>query len=176
MKNEGLDHNNSHQAQEEANVSSIGIYDADAIAKLQVQAPTNSLNIPDSDSTSKPVHDNSGCTDNSDLSHHLSHHPCNLRGFSSGISNNCKFMHDPGSIIFSIKDLSVKVMALMCNLHELLVGEPKGVFEGGVFSVTKDDLEGTEVKQSRCLDGLQTKSSLRLDFPLEVLFIYRREP
>ena len=70
----------------------------------------------------------------------------------------------------------VKVVALMCDLHELLVGEPKGVLEGGVFSCTKDDLEGTGMKQSRRLDGLQTKSSLRLDFPLEVLFIYRREP
>ena len=69
----------------------------------------------------------------------------------------------------------VKVVALMCDLHELLVGEPKGVLGGGVFSYTKDDLEGTEMKQSRHLDGLQTKSSLRLDFPLEVLFIYRRE-
>ena len=63
----------------------------------------------------------------------------------------------------------------MCNLHELLVGEPKGVLEGGVFSYTKDDLEETGIKQSRHLDGLQTKSSLRLDFLLEVLFIYRRE-
>ena len=52
----------------------------------------------------------------------------------------------------------------MCDLHELLVGEPKGVLEGGVFSCTKDDLEGTGMKQSRRLDGLQTKSSLRLDF------------
>ena len=33
----------------------------------------------------------------------------------------------------------VKVVALMCDLHELLVGEPKGVLEGGVFSYTKDD-------------------------------------
>ena len=70
----------------------------------------------------------------------------------------------------------VKVVALMCDLHELLVGEPKRVLEGGVFSCTKDNLEGTGMKQSRRLDGLQTKSSLRLDFPLEVLFIYRREP
>ena len=30
----------------------------------------------------------------------------------------------------------------MCDLHDLLVGEPKGVLEGGVFSCTKDDLEG----------------------------------
>ena len=66
-------------------------------------------------------------------------------------------------------------MALMCDLHELLVGEPKGVLEGEVFSCTKDDLEGTGVKQSRRLDGLQTKSSLRLDFPLEMLFIYKGE-
>ena len=71
--------------------------------------------------------------------------------------------------------LVVKVVALMCDLHELLIGEPKGVLEGGVFSCTKDNLEGTGMKQSRCLDGLQTKSSLGLDFPLEVLFIYRRE-
>ena len=69
----------------------------------------------------------------------------------------------------------VKVVALMCDLHELLVGEPKRVLEGGVFSCTKDDLEGTRMKQSRRLDGLQTKSSLGLDFPLEMLFIYRRE-
>ena len=68
--------------------------------------------------------------------------------------------------------ISVKVVALMCDLHDLLVGEPKGVLERGVFSCTKDDLEGTGMKQSRRLDGLQTKSSLRLDFPLEVLFIY----
>ena len=71
--------------------------------------------------------------------------------------------------------LDVKVVALMCDLHELLVGEPKGVLEGGVLSCTKDNLEGTGMKQSRRLDGLQTKSSLRLDFPLEMLFIYRRE-
>ena len=38
--------------------------------------------------------------------------------------------------------LCVKVVALMCDLHKLLVGEPKGVLEGGVFSCTKDDLEG----------------------------------
>ena len=69
----------------------------------------------------------------------------------------------------------VKVVALMCDLHGLLVGEPEGVLKGGVFSCTKDDLEGTGMKQSRRLDGLQTKSSLRLDFPLEMLFIYRRE-
>jgi hypothetical protein len=91
---------NSHRAQE-ANIS--GINDADAIAKLQVQVPNNTLNNPDSDSTSKTAHDNSECTSNSNLSHH---HPCDARGFSSGISNDRKFVHNPGGIIFSIKDIS----------------------------------------------------------------------
>ena len=80
------------------------------------------------------------------------------------------------NIIATTSALPVKVVALMCDLHELLIGEPKGVLEGGVSSYTRDDLEGAGMKQSRRLDGLQTKSSLRLDFPLEVLFIYRREP
>ena len=39
---------------------------------------------------------------------------------------------------------SVKVVALMCDLHELLIGEPKGVLEGGVSSYTRDDLERTK--------------------------------
>jgi hypothetical protein len=92
---------NSHRAQEEANV--LGINNADAITKLQVQVPNNTLNNPDSDSTSKTVRDDSERTGNSDLSHH---HPCDARGFSSGISNDRKFVHDPGGIIFSIKDVS----------------------------------------------------------------------
>ena len=78
----------------------------DAIAKLQVQVPNNTLNNPDGDPTSKTARNNSERTDNSNLSHHLSHHPCDSRGFSSGISDDRKFMHDPGGIIFSIKDLS----------------------------------------------------------------------
>ena len=56
------------------------------------------------------------------------------------------------------------------QLARIASWQARGVLEGGVFSCTKDDLEGTGMKQSRCLDGLQTKSSLRLDFPLEVLF------
>ena len=39
---------------------------------------------------------------------------------------------------------AVKVVALMCDLHELLVGEPKGALEGGVFSCTKDDFRGNK--------------------------------
>ena len=63
----------------------------------------------------------------------------------------------------------------MCDLHELLVGKLKEFLKEESFSHTKRRLRETGVKQSRRLDGLQTKSSLGLDFPLEMLFIYRRE-
>ena len=36
-------------------------------------------------------------------------------------------------MVFVVPGICVKVVALMCDLHELLVGEPKGVLEGGVF-------------------------------------------
>ena len=73
----------------------------------------------------------------------------------------------------SLYSQNVKVVALMCNLHKLLIGELEEFLKEESFSYTKRRLRGTEVKQSRHLDGLQTKSSLRLDFPLEVLFIYK---
>ena len=63
----------------------------------------------------------------------------------------------------------------MCDLHKLLVGKLEEFLKEESFSCTKRRLRETGVKQSRCLDGLQTKSSLGLDFPLEMLFIYRRE-
>ena len=63
----------------------------------------------------------------------------------------------------------------MCDLHKLLVGKLREFLKEESFSYTKRQLRGTEMKQSRHLDGVQTKSSLGLDFPLEMLFIYRRE-
>jgi hypothetical protein len=92
---------NNHRAQEEANVS--GINNVDAIAKPQVQAPTNSLNNPDGDSTSKTACDDGDRTSNSDYSRNYSYHPCNSRGLSSSISDDCKFVHDPGGITLSVK-------------------------------------------------------------------------
>ena len=86
-------------------------------------------------------------------------------------------MSDVVSCINSNKARSevVKVVALMCDLHELLFGELEEFLKEKSFSCTKGRLREQRMKQSRRLDGLQTKSSLRLDFPLEMLFIYRRE-
>ena len=64
------------------------------------------------------------------------------------------------------KGYIVKVVALMCDLHNLLVGKLEEFLKEESLSYTKRQLRGTEMKQSRRLDGLQTKSSLRLDFPL----------
>jgi hypothetical protein len=80
--------------------------DADAIAKPQVQAPTNSLNNPDGDSTSKTARDDSERTSNSEYSRDLSYHPRDSRGISSSFSDDRNFVHDPGGIIFNIKDVS----------------------------------------------------------------------
>jgi hypothetical protein len=98
---------NSHRAQEEANIS--GINDADAIAKSQVQVPNNTLNNPNSDSTSKTACDDSECTGNSDLSHHLGHHPCDSRDLNSGICDDCKFVHDLGRNAFNTEEDSTDI-------------------------------------------------------------------
>jgi hypothetical protein len=90
---------NSHQAQEKANVSSLEISDADTTTKPQAQALKKSHNNPSSNTTGKTAREDSNNTCSFDTDSNS--HPFSP---NSGISDISNFAYDPGGTTFNAED------------------------------------------------------------------------
>jgi hypothetical protein len=93
---------NSHQAQEKANISSLEISDADVTTKPQAQAPKKSHNNPSSNTAGKTACEDSNNTRSFDTDSNG-----HLFSPNSGISDISNFAYDPGGTTFNAEDGSV---------------------------------------------------------------------